>query len=265
VTDDVGKESSGDARVRSLRGGADTADAALLDLRRDLVGWAARELGSMGRRVELDPESIVQSVLAREASRAIEEANDDRHLWSRLRLAVRHKIIDRKRALARRGNVEWTFDAAAREDATVEEIARDLPRRAFGEVVAAAFDDATKRRAIEAVLLEGRGTADVARECGMSDDALRAALSRARPALARELIEPLREFLPADEWRFCQEVVVGRQSIDAAAALVGWTPAEARDRAGDCIVAGLVAVYGPGAATWLPRVLGLRGRGPRSE
>ncbi|MBL9147771.1 MAG: hypothetical protein JNM94_03675 [Phycisphaerae bacterium] len=264
MTHDVGKESSGDARVRSLRGGEGDADAALLALRRDLVGWATHELGANGRRAELDPESIVQSVLAREAVRAIGEAHDDHHLWARLRLAVRHKIIDRKRAIARRCNVELVDDVAIREDTTVEELVAEVPRRAFADVVAAATDDPTRRHAIEAVFVEGRGTAEVAATCGLSDDALRAALSRIRPALARELVEPLREFLPADEWRFCNEVIVGRQPLEAAAAMVGWSVHEARERAGECIVAALVAVYGPTVARWLPRVMGLpRASGPR--
>lgn len=252
-----GVESTEVDRLTALRGTDESARAgAIVELHRELVWWARRQLGAAAARVDLDPESIVQSVIARESARAVEAATDDHHLWARLRQAVDHKIIDRRRA-AQRHAMSPLEDVAARVYAAADS-PDGLPRATLGDVIASVASEPARRKILEAILIEGLTCAEVARANASTEEALRAMLTRARPALLRAVIEPLRTFLAADEWRLCQEIVASRRGIAEAGQILGWSDDEVEQHTGDGIVAGLVAVYGPDIVSWLPRVMGRR-------
>jgi RNA polymerase sigma-70 factor (ECF subfamily) len=165
-------------RMRAALAGDQTTYRRLLgDLAPVIRGIVARSLARSGRG-NAEVEDIVQDVLL--------SVHLKRHTWDPglpllpwLNAVTRHKVID---ALRRRGaapqvpieDVEHALAAPERVAGDGRDAARllaELPER--------------QRRIVQGVVLQERAAADVGRDLGMSEGAVRVALHRALKKLAR--------------------------------------------------------------------------------
>lgn len=92
-------DKSPDTLLKAIREGDENEKRAALDHLYSMLTLDVRkQLGKQEGRADFQAESIVQSALVAEFARgAIDKCNDDDHLKARLRLAVRNKMLDRKK------------------------------------------------------------------------------------------------------------------------------------------------------------------------
>jgi DNA-directed RNA polymerase specialized sigma24 family protein len=256
MTDSTAADQSAAARglLAVFRGDDQRAkEQAAAELRQLLVDYAAVVLGSGRRRVDLDPESVVGSVIVRELPRAIRVCNDEDHLANLLRCAVRHKIYDRRG----RKRPDDLFETALRRGPAVRQVgpatqAAHLEscagdRRSYESLVAhlrAADLSDRERQLIELFVLQGLSWKAVAAQLGMSDGAAKTAMSRLRATVLPYVFEQLHEDLAQDEWTIARMLLVDRATPKTVAAEIGSSEDEVRRLFVDRILSHVMGRYG---------------------
>ncbi len=198
---------------------------------------AAKMLGSKAQRVDLQPESVVMSVMVKELPKLAVVCNDDQHLEARLLRAIRNRFIDRLRARkdvnpeSRDSKGEATsFDTtdgaagprsvvAAYEQSNHE---RDALAKLVSRLTGACKND-DERTMVEQFLIRNQSWSAVASQLGKNETAAKVAFSRLRQRLLEQVMEPLRFVLTGPEWAVIQYVCIERRSLNDAAQKTGST------------------------------------------
>ena len=164
--------------MRLARGGDSEAYRRLLGL---VAVWlrpiVRRGLATAGRGPEESEDIVQETLLALHLKRDTWDAAQPLEPW--LRAIARYKLVDH---LRRRG-LHGTLDLADFSDSLQAATPAD-PAPAIDSRRLLATLPERQRRIVEAISIEGRRSAEVARALGMSEGAVRVALHRALRALA---------------------------------------------------------------------------------
>lgn len=238
-----------------------------------LLPAARKAAGNKQDRVDLQPESVVASVIADELPNAIGRCQDEAHLRARLITAVQHKIIDRLRKggdkgppaqFSQRDMASSIAPASPAADpgprtqvADAESLAQAIEAHdRFREIVLAHAKNPEERIILDEYVLVGKDWADIARSAGLTVDVAKQRLSRRRRGLLQEVCEPLRAQLDGESWAVAEGVIVERRSPAALAASLGITEQEVRDIFAARVVPEFKSLYGKDAYDGLLRLMG---------
>ncbi len=156
--------------------------------RTELIAHAYRILKDKPRAEEVTQEALVKFMLA------APELESDNHALSYLHRTIENLCIDLFRAENRRPNLVALDDASAEVESTWQ-VSGD-----HSQVISAAEDAAIIRQALSLLSpaeraalvmweVEGRSTAEIAKELGIKESAVRHTVSRARASLRKVLSE----------------------------------------------------------------------------
>jgi len=199
-------------------------------LRRRAVEAARARLGSGSRHVNLDPDSVAMSVLLGDVLCNRDRFQNDDHVLGRVAIAIRNKIIDRRKSPRARevhGIPEGASGRVPAVGAASEEL--ELATRVCETLEQ---DLETDDRAIlHACVLGDEESQHAANKLGMSAPALRKRLERMRPMLRRRLIALAAPRLTPDERRLVEVLLVERLTPEACARNLGIDEAALQSRA----------------------------------
>ncbi|TVQ51842.1 MAG: sigma-70 family RNA polymerase sigma factor [Phycisphaerales bacterium] len=259
--------------LNALRGNDENAKCdALQRLYASLTKHAAQRLGAKRNRVDVMPESIVQSVIVREvAGGGLNRVNDDQHLEARLKKAINNKVIDRGR---KHKPSEFPVNDAGRAyDPTGygpgpstrlvnhEELFEQAQKmQAFRAACMAGPISDTQRRFVELSIFEEKSVDEIAVICGTSVSTIKVRLSEARRKLVEHLLQPLRAEVDGMAWAILDATLIQRKHNERAAATLGVNETEIRRVLKYVANAWLVDRYGNESITVFTRLLGNRKR-----
>ncbi len=226
-----------------------------------LLPTARAQLGGKKNQVNLQPDSVVQSVLLDELPKAMEQCETEDHLRARLAQAVRHRVIDRTRKGGRAGSPEHesqrpegapAFDGAARGRSPLSELAsRESDLRhadSYEQFACWLLEQAGGDQADEALLrlyvLGGAPWAGVAEAAGLSEAAARKRLSRMRSRLMPAIIEPLRDELDSRTWLIAEGLFIRHEGPVLLARSSGLEESAIERSLGQEIAPALKRLYG---------------------
>lgn len=228
---------------------------------------AAKMLGAKAQRVDLQPESVVMSVMARELPRLAVVCRDDQHLEARLVTAIRNRFIDRLRAKKHfnqgpqdertraepadsddgPGSVVIAFEQSGHEREALARLVRTLT---------AACKDEDERTMVVQFLVKNQSWSAVAAQLGKNETAAKVAFSRLRQRLLTRVTEPLRLSLSGPEWGVVQAICIERRTVGEAAAELGTTRERVMEVFQSRILPALRAEYGVAGIESLVRLIG---------
>lgn len=267
----AGRETSRNVLDR-LRSGSKTEQGRVIDslyarLNQRAERIAARMLGPKARRVDLQPESVVMSVMAKELPKLAVVCQDDQHLEARLLRAIRNRFIDRLRARKHvnadsrdertrvdavdtgdgPGSVVVAFEQSTHEREALAKLVRTL---------AAACKNDDERTMVEQFLVKNQSWSAVASQLGKNETAAKVAFSRLRQRLLEQVMEPLRFALSGPEWGVVQAICIERKTVVEAAASLATTQERVVDVFQSRILPALRAEYGVAGIESLVRLIG---------
>jgi len=261
------------AMLDALRGDDENAKRdAIQRLYASLTKHAEQRLGAKRDRVDVMPESIVQSVIVREvADGGLSRINDDQHLEARLKKAINNKVIDRGR---KHKPSDFPVDDAGKaydpagygpgpstqlvNQEDLLEHGRKL--EAFHEICLAAPISDTQRRFVQLSIFEEKSLDEIASNCGTSVSTIKVRLSEARKKVVLHVLEPLRSQVDGVAWAILDATLVQRKSDERAAAILGVNEAEVGRVLRYMANAWLVDQYGNESIAVFARLLGNRKR-----
>lgn len=231
---------------------------------------AQKMLGSKAQRVDLQPESVVMSVMAKELPKLAVVCNDDQHLEARLLRAIRNRFIDRLRARkdvnpdsrdaqGDQTSFDATDGAAGPRSVVVAYEQSDHERDALAKLVfrlTGACKNEDERTMVEQFLVRNQSWSSVASQLGKNETAAKVAFSRLRQRLLEQVMEPLRFSLSGPEWAVIQSVCVERRSLSDAAVRVGTNPEHILSTFQTRVLPALRAEYGAAGIESLIRLIG---------
>ena len=206
-------------------------NAAMSNLKRETVLKARARLGASGRHVNLDPDSVAMSVLLGEVVCDLDRIKNDAQLLGRIAIAVRHKIIDRRkspRAKEVHGIPEGASGPVPTEAASEELELAGRVREALEQGL-----DADDRAILHACVLGDEANQHAANKIGISAPALRKRLERMRPMLRQRLVLLTVPRLTPEERRLTELLLVERLTPQACARNLGIDDAELKARIRD--------------------------------
>ncbi|MEM6484208.1 MAG: hypothetical protein AAF662_04405 [Pseudomonadota bacterium] len=234
---------------------------ALENLTDELVNHARSKLRGRQNNVVCQPESVVQSVLARELGHGAEAFDNESHLQGRLRRAVLNKISDRlKGPKGRTGQLsqhseERSFEPA-RDDAGVATHVVDSETAAWLENLLTEGLKTSDQLIVRLWVLEDHDVNDLAKQVSLKPAAIRQRMTRLRPALRKRLLEPIRSSLSAHEWAVVNACLIERLDPQAASLLLGITPEQMANTLEEIMREKLSPAIGDAGVTVLGRLLG---------
>lgn len=273
-----GGETGGDVAATTrtaidrLRSGSKTEQGRVIDslytkLNQRAERIAAKMLGSKARRVDLQPESVVMSVMAKELPRLAVVCVDDQHLEARLVRAIRNRFIDRLRIKKHvnqdAGDERTRIDPLASDDGpgsvviAFEQSSHE--RDALAKLVrtlAAACKNGDERTMVEQFLVRSQSWSAVASQLGKNEAAAKVAFSRLRQRLLEHVTEPLRFSLSGPEWAVVQAICVERRTVSDAAAALNTSQEHVLSVFQSRILPALRAEYGVAGIESLVRLIG---------
>lgn len=246
-------------------------DKAVVELRRLMVAHAEGKFGSQSRRVDLDPESLANSVLRAVDAEAAACRNNDQFV-ARLKIALTHRAFDRKKRKGRDhaalGVDDDSFvDVPDPHPGPIAEVDRhedllvDEERLgAFLSVVADAAKDSRVRDLIEFYVVRGLGWSEIAQVLGAGESALKVALSRARGPVLEALFEPLRAEIPPAAWVIAETLLIRRHAVDETCEELHLDREDLERALDESILPAFHTHYGGYAVEMLPRLAGFTRR-----
>jgi DNA-directed RNA polymerase specialized sigma24 family protein len=231
---------------------------------------AVKMMGSKAQRVDLQPESVVMSVMAKELPKLAVVCNDDQHLEARLLRAIRNRFIDRLRARkdvnpdSRDADGEQAnFDTADGGDGPRSVVMafeqsgheRDALLKLVCRLTAACKSD-DERTMVEQFLVKNQSWSVIASQLGKNETAAKVAFSRLRQRLLEHVMEPLRFALSGPEWAVVQNLCVERRTLGEAAAAVGASTEHVMGVFQTRVLPALRAEYGAAGIESLVRLIG---------
>lgn len=231
---------------------------------------APKMLGAKAGRVDLDPNSVIISVLGRDLEKLVEASVDDRHLIARTLTAIRHRYIDRLRARkdvnphSRNASGDHTtFDTPGSDDGPGTIVADYEQSSAEQEAntrlvtrLALACKSEDERTMVEQFLLKAQPWSAIASQLGKNETAAKVQFSRLRQRLLETVMLPLKPALAADDWAVVQAICIDRRSLPDAAASVGGTPKSVLTTFQERILPALRTEYGAAGIESLIRLIG---------
>lgn len=260
------------ARLDALRGGRGGAfDAAYRSLRDELERYAREIAGPRARQAEYQPESIVASVLAKDMQAAIDACENDQHLAGRLKLAVRHGLLDRverhrPEAFGGESPID-PRDGGAGPSTIAGRADEHAANRAALERLLRRLEEATMhptdRALVDHYVIERLEWAEIADRLGMTVGAARVAMKRLRDRILPRIFAPIEARLDADDWRIGEAMFVRRLSIAELVAerVARGQPADERSiraAASERIVPAVIAEWGGESTELILRLTGHR-------
>jgi DNA-directed RNA polymerase specialized sigma24 family protein len=245
-------------------GSREREDEVLAKIYESLRAAALRSAPAGGRQVDYQADSVVQSVLCGPILSAVRRCGDEQHVEHLLRLAVRHKIIDRLRK-KKPGSLECGVDGGG-----VEPVARgDLDSPSAGSVIddrdglvrlAQALNGAVQSerdaKLVSMAVMEDTAWEEVASALGIGLGAAKTAMTRLRPRLVGAAVEPLRRLVNGSQWEVVQAVLVDRLPLNAVAETTGLSADRVFLVIRDVVNPLLLDLYGGEAAAVIARLLG---------
>lgn len=260
----------------SLLSGDDRAVSTALEQLMDrMTSWARNELRKRGspQRADLQPESLVQSVVASALQRILHSSKDAEHFEATLRQALKHKRIDRIKRGGAHGPVRAFADyreevesaiastpspaIRSEEDAdAVEDVARF---DSFREVVCGPGGlDREQWKLLDSHLVRQVSLGDIAQGLGINREAAkqryatvrRRALGAVHGHMARRLSMPARHV--------AHEAFVTRATVDSIGDALGMSEADVVFLFLDEIVPALSAQFGSLGMRVIAGLLGAR-------
>ena len=231
---------------------------------------APRMLGAKAGRIDLDPNSVIISVLGRDLEKLVEASVDDRHLIARTLTAIRHRYIDRLRARkdinpdSRNASGDHTtFDTPASDDGPGTIVAdfeqsiaeQEANTRLVTRLTLACKTD-DERTMVEQFLLKAQPWSAIASQLGKNETAAKVAFSRLRQRLLETVMLPLKPALAPDDWAIVQSICIDRRALPDAAAAVAGTPKSVLATFQTRILPALRAEYGAAGIESLIRLIG---------
>lgn len=231
---------------------------------------AGKMLGPKVGRVDLQPESVVISVLVKELPKLAVVCNDDQHLEARLLRAIRNRFIDRLRARKEinpdsrdaRGD-QTTFDTPDDADGPRSIIVAFEESRVEQEALArlvtrltAACKTNDERTMVEQFLVKNQPWSSIASQLGKNETAAKVAFSRLRQRLLDHVMQPLRPSLSGPEWVIVQALCIDRRSLPETAVLASSTPQSVHNIFQTRVLAALKVEYGQAGIESLIRLIG---------
>jgi len=268
--DAVGRQALDRLRSESKTEQGRAIDTLYVRINQRAERMAAKMLGSKANRVDLQPESVVMSVMAKELPKLAVVCNDDQHLEARLLRAIRNRFIDRLRARkdvnpdSRDAEGEQTnFDAAAagagpRSVIAAYEESR-VEQEALGKMVirlTAACKTNDERTMVEQFLVKNQSWSSVASQLGKNETAAKVAFSRLRQRLLDHVMQPLQFALSGPEWAVVKCVCIDRRSLTEAANITGSNAPHVLAIFQSRVLPALRAEYGAAGIESLIRLIG---------
>lgn len=227
---------------------APTRDAALKEVLDLVARSVSGKLGPKARNIELQPESIAQSVVGAHLKRIVANAESDESVRRNLVGQAHRTMINRLRRLGakQRAALEWlrlqgvserdaiamvsqefapgsidtagpSTQAEANEAAALDSVAM----RRLHALVERTFDSLEDRDLCRFYLIESRGAAEVGNMLGLQPGAIRTRTTRLRAKLGAAVIDAVRDTVPALAMQLAELVFVERASWRDACSSAG--------------------------------------------
>jgi DNA-directed RNA polymerase specialized sigma24 family protein len=231
---------------------------------------ALKMMGEKSLRVDLQPESVVLSVMARELPKLAVVCNDDQHLEARLLRAIRNRFIDRLRARKdvnpdSRGDdgESENFDAMGTGEGPQSVVIafeqsiheREALLKLVSRLTATCKSD-DERTMVEQFLVKNQSWSAIAKQLGKNENAAKVAFSRLRQRLLESVLAPLRLAISGPEWAVVHHLCLERKSVEESAAAVGVDRAHVLTVFQTRILPALRAEYGAAGIESLVRLIG---------
>lgn len=231
---------------------------------------ADKMLGPKADRIDLQPESVVMSVMGRELEKLVEVCNDDQHLVARALRAIRNRYIDRLRARkdinpdSRNASGDrTTFDTPDDQDGPRTIVADYEESRAEHDALtrlvtrlAGACKTDDERTMVEQFLLKAQPWSAIASQLGKNETAAKVAFSRLRQRLLETVMQPVQASLAPAEWAVVQAICIDRRSLPDAAEAARGTPQSVLATFQTRILPALRTEYGAAGIESLIRLIG---------
>ena len=200
-----------------------------------LLPYASRVSSGKRDRVDLQPESLIASVIKDHLDQALEASDGSEHAANNLKGAIRHKFLDRLRKGGKAGPaLQFSQREAGGPDPCADEagpytyvmesdrLRVDAQRfEQFKRIVSDNCSDDADREVMQGYLFDRKGWTEVAKQSGLGEAAARKRLSRMRAKVLSGVLQPLREQMPAELWAIAEGAMVKRQSYDVLTAALG--------------------------------------------
>lgn len=260
----------------SLRDGDERGlQSAIETMAARMTTWAKGELRKRGiaARADLQPESLVQSVMAGGFERIVRTAKDPEHFEATIRLALKHKLIDRLKRGGAMGPVRAFADFREETESALAALPANGPRfeadRDAHEEFAK-FDrfraaltgpdalDATQWKILEDHLVHARSLGDIANDLGIQREAAKQRYGTIRRRALAALHGPIASNLSAIARIVLQKAFIDRADLDAIGDATGLTEADVIFTLADEIVPAIISLYGTAGAQVVAGLLGSR-------
>lgn len=239
------------------------AVAAIYDELRGYADAISRPmLGAKRDRADLNPESVVLSVLGGQLGRVVVRCNSDEHLLAFLKVAVKHKYLDRlKSRQSRNADDDLVVPASGPGPATHAFLAESAMHDIGGysrlvDVLKRACSSDADEVMVGQFLLADKGWSAVAEQLNKKVSAAKVAFHRLRENLLIAAIGPLEQVLPPAEWRVARAVCIERLSPASAAEMLDIPEDTLRQTFQSRVLPELRALYGSPGVSVIHRLMG---------
>ena len=240
-----------------------------------LLPYAKRVSSGKKDRVDLQPESLIASVIEDHLDEAIQASGGSEHAVNNLRQAIKYKFLDRLRKGGKagqpdqfsQGDPDNSYDPQANQFGPMTIVEADDTAHAdekrhehFCELVLGVCSDDADRVILTGYLIGGEGWPDVAQEAGLSEPAARKRMSRLRGQVLTRLIEGVRDELNAEMWVIAEGAMINRQPAQVLAQAVGRTEQQVERMMMSVVTDCLALRYGAAAIEPIGKLLPKRKR-----
>ncbi|MBL9149508.1 MAG: sigma-70 family RNA polymerase sigma factor [Phycisphaerae bacterium] len=260
----------------SLRHGDERGlHAAIETMAARMTSWAKGELRKRGinARSDLQPESLVQSVMAGGFERILRNAKDPEHFEATIRLALKHKLIDRLKRGGAMGPVRAFADFREEAENAMAALPTNGPRfeadldahkefakfdRFHRALTGADGLDATQWKILEDHLVHERSLGDIANDLGIQREAAKQRYATIRRRALALVHGHIARGLSTIAKMVAQKAFLDRADLDAISGATGLSEADVVFTLADEIVPAIVAQYGTAGAQVVAGLLGSR-------